>query len=70
MTRWSSFSSDDFNDEPWGRPEPCQTRGCAHICDVPSMSAFCYWCRMADLEQRATNERIVLAATEKMLRSA
>ncbi len=46
----------DYTDEPWNRPEPCATLHCDNDCDIPSMSAFCYHCRLADLLARA-NEK-------------
>jgi len=56
MSRYSSLSDVDYFDEPWNRPEPCATPHCENTCDIPSMSAFCFECRTADLIARA-NEK-------------
>jgi len=45
MSRYDAASDYDYLDEPWNRPEPCATPRCEHTCDIPSLSAFCYYCR-------------------------
>jgi len=56
VSRYDAPSDYDYLDEPWHRPEPCATKGCENSCDIPSMSAFCFECRTADLIARA-NEK-------------
>lgn len=53
MSRYTAPSDLDYYDEPWNKPEPCATRGCEGVCDVPAMSAFCYYCRTTALLDQA-----------------
>jgi len=53
MSKYTTPSDRDYDDESWNRAEPCATKGCSGVCDIPSMSAFCYHCRCTELLKAA-----------------